>query len=93
VKTQAEEYVAWAKRNPDDPLVASVERELRAIYANLRLSDMQRVTLVANVLVNAHRLMLESGVDNELIASRTRARLPSIQLTSQLSRIIGTLFV
>jgi len=78
VKTQAEEYVASAKRNPDDALVASVERELRAIYANLRLSDMQCVTLVANVLVNACRLMLESGVDNELIASRRRARLPRV---------------
>jgi hypothetical protein len=58
-KERTERYLAWAKQHPEHMITCSVEAELEAIYANLRLSESQRLALVDAVLENGYRLMCE----------------------------------
>jgi hypothetical protein len=64
-KKRSDAYIAWAKQNRDHPIVQSVEAQLGQLYANLLLTEQERVQLIANVLDNGYRLMCEAAISTK----------------------------
>lgn len=58
-KKRMEAYVFWAKQHRDHPIVQSVETALEQIYANVGLSEPERLRSIGIVLENGYRLMRE----------------------------------